>query len=155
MQIEYLKELEKNPYRFGKPNFNNEAIPETEIIHLEQLYNNGNTFPKALRELLFLAGDYCYILDYGISESQEELQEYVREYLDETNKTITRPFFVIDVYNAGDQFLLVYLDEGDDPPVYEASYYENPSSWIRLLSYNLSKFIYNKIVRVKEGRNPF
>jgi hypothetical protein len=26
-------------------------------------------------------------------------------------------FFVIDVYNGGDQFLFVYLDEGNDPLV--------------------------------------
>ena len=156
MQIEYLKELEKNPYHLGFPKLNNKPISETEILHLEQLYNNnGNTFPKALRELLYLAGNYCYVLDYGISESQEELQQFVRGELNYYNKIITRAFFVIDVYNAADQFLLVYLDEGENPPVYEASYYENSSSWIRLISYNLSEYLNNLIIRVKEGRNPF
>jgi len=155
MEIVYLKELQDNPNRRGDPKFNNEPILESEILHLEELYNAGNTFPKALRELLYLAGNYCYVLDYGISESQEELQEFVRGELNYYNKEISRPFFAIDVYNASDQFLLIYLDEGDNPAVYVASYYEDSSGWTRLLSYNLSKFIDNKIARVKEGRNAF
>jgi hypothetical protein len=155
MEIEYLKQLENNPFRFNYPDINNEPTPESEILHLEQLYNQGKTFPKALRELLYLAGNFCYVLDYGINESQEELQEFVREELNYYNKEISRPFFAIDVYNASDQFLLIYLDEGDNPAVHEAIYYENSLRWIRLISYNLSQYIDNLIVRVKEGRNAF
>ena len=155
MEIEYLKELHNNPNRRGDPNFTIKPILEPEIVYLEQLYNAGNTFPKALRELLYLAGNYCYVLDYGISESQEELQGFVRGELNYYNKEISRPFFAIDVYNASDQFLLIYLDEGDNPAVHEAHYYENSLGWIRLISYNLSQYIDNLIVRVKEGRNPF
>ncbi|MFD2603554.1 hypothetical protein [Flavobacterium suzhouense] len=155
MEIEYLKELQKNPYRSGKLDLNNEPIPESEIIHLEQLYNQGKTFPKALRELLHLAGNFCYVLDYGVNESQEELQEYVREKLDFRNKIISRPFFVIDIYNVGTQCLFVYLDEGNNPPVYEGFYSDKTSEWIRLISYSLSKYIDTLLVEVKEGKNPF
>jgi len=155
MQIEFLTELKKNPYKFGFPNFNNEAIPETEIIHLKQLYNKGNVFPKALRELLFLAGNYCYVFDYGINDSQEELQEFVRENLIENEKSLTRPFFAIDVYNAGDQFLFVYLDEGNDPSVYQATYYFEEVGWIKLIKPSLSELVKRLIIRVKEGVGPF
>jgi len=155
MNIEYLKELEKNPYRFGKPDLNNEPISEIEIIHLEQLFNDGNTFPKAVRELLYLAGNYCYVLDYGDNDSQEELQEYVREKLEFRSKVITRPFFVIDVYNVGTQCLFVYLDEGDNPPVYEGLYSDPTQGWIKLISYSLSEYINTLIISVREGENPF
>jgi len=146
MEIIYLKELQDNPNRRGDPKFNNEPILESEILHLEQLYNAGNTFPKALRELLYLAGNYCYVLDYGISESQEELQDYVREKLEFRNKVISRPFFVIDVYNVGTQCLFIYLDEGNDPPVYEGLYSDKTSEWVRLISYSLSEYINTLII---------
>ena len=160
MEIQYLKLLKENPEAY--PNDTDykgaiKPIPMEEIIHLEQLYNNGNAFPVALRELLFIAGESCYVLDYGSEDSQEELQEYVREKLIENDRTITRPFFVIDVYNSGDQFLLVYLDEGDNPAVYEARYYDHSDwpYWISLVSESLSTYINVLINRVKQGRNPF
>lgn len=155
MHIEYLKELEKNAYYFGNPNKKNKPISETEIAHLEQLYNDGKSFPKALTELLYLAGDYCYVFDYGLNESQEELQEFVRENLFEYEKALARPFFVIDVYNAGDQFLFVYLDAGDDPAVYQATYYFEQSDWIKEIKPHLSELVERLIERVKEGISPF
>lgn len=154
MQIDYLKELMNSPYPPNMQFQAIEAISETEITHLQQLYNNGNPFPKALQELLFLAGSYCYVLDYGIYDTQEELQEYVRNELEEVDKVITRPFYVIDIYNGNDQFLFIYLDESDDPKVYEGYYYKDVSNW-RLVSNSLSKYINALIIRVKEGRNPF
>ncbi len=54
MEIEYLKTLRDNPVDFGVTmNYTNRGIPITEIEQLEQTWNNGNPFPKALRELLF------------------------------------------------------------------------------------------------------
>ena len=115
MDITYLKQLERTR---NKNSWINESISLEEIKQLEQIYNNNKPFPKALRELLFLAGNYCIVLDYGLNDTQQELQEFVRENMQEENRIITRPFYAIDVYNAGDQFLFVYLDEGDDPEVY-------------------------------------
>jgi hypothetical protein len=66
MEIKYLKELELNP---TLRNQTIKPIPESEISELEQLYNDGKEFPLALRELLFLAGSYCYVLDYGIDDT--------------------------------------------------------------------------------------
>jgi hypothetical protein len=158
MKIQYLKILEDNPSAYPHDTdfkLTIRSTPLIEITQLEVLYNNGRLFPTALRELLYLAGDYCYVLDKSDFESQQEMQEYVRSQLELTNKVITNPFMVIDVYNAPSQFLFVYLNAGDNPPVYEASYYATNENWIRPVSNSLSSYIESLIQRVKEGRNPF
>ncbi|HEY6142178.1 MAG TPA: hypothetical protein VIV55_01945 [Flavobacterium sp.] len=132
------------------------GISETEITQLEQLYNNGTSFPKALRELLFLAGEYCFVLDTGWYETQQELQTAVREWLVKYNKTITRPFFAIDIYGSGEQFLYVYLDEGDDSFVYQAYLPERTDiEHFYSLNKKLSEYINGLINTVKQGYNPF
>jgi hypothetical protein len=151
MEIKYLKLLQENPtdgYSFNKP------IPESEITELEVLFNEGKIFPRALREILFLAGNFCYVLDFGIEDTQRELQEFVREELKETNQNISRPFYAIDTYNGNDQFLFIFLDEGDDPPVYQAQYYEE-NLGVYTITNSLSGYIEDLIKRVKQGRNPF
>lgn len=160
MEVKYLKELRDNPAR--NPNSSgykgmNEPISLTEIEYLESLYGNNNPFPDTLRELLFLAGGYCYVCDYGIHNSQQELQESVRSDMSDYKRIINRPFFAIDVYNDGDQFLFVYLDEGHNPAVYEGHYFsrDDMPSWITLVSSTLSSYIVALINRVKEGLNPF
>lgn len=152
MEIKFLKDLLNNPKRLS---IENKSISVREIDQLEILYNNGSPFPKVLRELLYLAGKLCYVLDYGIDETQEDLQKFVRENIEDFNKTIIRPFFVIDVYNANDQFLFVYLDEADDPGVYQAIYYDDEDNWISLVENKLSVYISSLVERAKEGRNPF
>ncbi|WP_207536468.1 hypothetical protein [Desertivirga arenae] len=158
MQIIYLKSLEENSVRKGT-HWSSPNIPMSilEIEELEIKYNSSKPFPIALRELLHLAGKDCYFLDKGLNESQEELQKFVRENLRDDVRKIDRPFFAIDVYNTFDQFLFVYLDEGEDPPVYEAHYSDHPSRehWISLVIKSLSKFVENNVERVKQGRNPF
>ena len=160
MTIEYLKKLSDYPALYPLDiEFKDEisGITDQEIVELEQLYNSGSTFPKALKELLFLAGTRCYALDFGLNETQQELQEFVREIMLEENRVITRPFYVIDVYNAGDQFLFVYLDEGDNPPVFIGHYWDSNDrpNWINLVTPSLSNLIDRKVERVKNGQNPF
>ena len=157
MKIEYLKELELNPCDYIYSHFVNEPISLTEIENLERLYNNGKPFPKALKELLFLAGKFCYVLEYGAFDSQQEMQDYVRELLEEDNILIQRPFFVIDVYNAGTQFLYIYLDEDDNPAVHEGfHYYEDEfKGYSHLVAGSLSSYIETLINRTKKGLNPF
>lgn len=157
MNIDILTYLRDNPIRYGKSmNFEIKGISLEEIKQLEQLYNNGIIFPKALRELLFLGGNSCYVLSKGWYDTQQEMQEESREKLLEFNKNITRPFFVIDVYNATEQFLFVYLDEGDNPNVYQAYLptldYIAP---ITNLDSKLSEYINVLIDQVKKGYNPF
>ena len=132
------------------------GISETEISRIEQLYNNGNVLPKALRELLFLGGDYCFVLDTGWYDSQEDMQTAARSWLTKYNKNIARPFFAIDVYNAGEQFLYVYLDEGENPFVYQAYLPDGyGTESFTNLNKKLSEYINSLIDMIKQGNNPF
>lgn len=161
MQIQYLKILQKYPEIVVSEDFivKLEGISEAEIFELETKYNSGTPFPVALKELLFLAGQSCYVLDYGLAESQDELQEFVRENIrDYSDLIIARPFYAIDVYGASDQFLFVYLDSNDpDPSVYWALYHfpmyrtEN----IGLGSEKLSVYIEKVTKRLLSGQNPY
>lgn len=94
--IQYLQKLRDNPEKLG---WQNEPISLGEITTLEELYNNGNPFPKALNELLFLAGSYCIVLDYGARNSQQGMQDRVRQELLENGKVFSRPFYAVDVYD--------------------------------------------------------
>lgn len=162
MDIKYLTMLKDNPE--DSPNNSEHSdtiigISLDEINQLELKYNKGLPFPKAIKELLFLAGEYCYVFDYGLTETQEEMQEDARSWLVNHNREITRPFFVVDIYNAGTQFLFVYLDSHiDNPTLYEAelphrNYYPRP--WLHSLEKSLSEFIDFRIKKVKSGYNPF
>ncbi|MDF2515495.1 MAG: hypothetical protein K0R59_791 [Sphingobacterium sp.] len=66
MEIQYLQHLRDNPEAYPNSKFKFEIRPISteEIEALEQKYNNSKPFPKALRELLYLAGDSCYVFDY-------------------------------------------------------------------------------------------
>lgn len=159
MNIEILTYLRDNPIKYpNDTEYRGEirGIALYKIEELEQLYNNDIAFPKGLRELLFLAGDYCYVLDTGWYETQQELQTAVREWLVKYNKTISRPFFAIDIYGSGEQFLYVYLDEGDNPSVYQAYLPERTDiEHFYSLNKKLSEYINGLIDIVKQGYNPF
>jgi len=156
MEIQYLKLLSDTPTFKEASGYVKylESIDEIEIGNLENTYNYGKPFPKALKELLFLAGKYFYVLDYN-SYSQDEMQLKQREFLAKRGKSITKPFFVIDVYNVGSQFLFVYLDEGQDPTVYAAILYRNTSDWLYSLNQTLSQFIDQGLIALFRGENPF
>jgi hypothetical protein len=154
MNIEILKHLQENPEAYPNDSGNKHAIRGisiTEIEALETKYNNGSPFPKVLRELLYLAGDFCYVLAYGLNETQEELQEDQRELMADQGQTISRPFYVLDCYSYGDTFLFIYLDEGDNPPFREFTIEEGT---IRTLA-TLKDFINSRIDRTQASYNPF
>lgn len=156
MNIEILTKLRDNPIRYHvNRNYENKGVELSEIQHLEQLYNNGNPFPKVLRELLYLAGDFCYVLDYNTHDSQKEMQESMREDLEDDEITITRPFYAVDNYGGVSHYLFIYLDEGlDDPYLYEYSLSGGREGMndIRPLGYTLSSLINRNVQAVKEGR---
>lgn len=105
----YLQQLQNNPLGPpDNPEYKNpiEDIPESEITQLEKLYNNGNPFPQMLKELLFLAGGSCYVIDWGPTDTQEELQEWVRETLRDMDKVMTGPFYIFD--STAGTFLFIY-----------------------------------------------
>jgi len=156
MNIEILTNLRDNPERYSNK-LENEGLPIEEIQALEQTWNKGNPFPQALRELLFLAGKYCYVLDYNIHETQQEMQDELRDAMQDSGHSFSRPFYIIDNY-GGDQFLFTYLDETlDDPLVYEyaSDAIERERPIDRSLKLTLSQLINNSIKVAKEGRNPF
>ena len=66
MEIQYLQYLRMKIRGWSSSTYSIEPIPLTEIEQLETKYNNGNSFKKKkkkkLRELLFLAGEYCYVI---------------------------------------------------------------------------------------------
>jgi hypothetical protein len=119
MNIEIFVSLRDNSIWKGThDDYPNIGLSMAEKQQLEQNWNNGNPFPQALRELLFLAGNYCYCLSYSYYDNQDELQEGLRHYLEFKGQLFTRPFFVVDAYEAS-EFLFVYLDEDQiDPAIY-------------------------------------
>lgn len=163
MNVQYLQLLRDNPYRY--PNdikFKIKGLSEFEISQLEVQYNNSNPFPKVLKELLFLAGKYCYGVSYGgLAEYgssgllvQQEMQEFARQRMQKYNKLIARPFYVIDLSIAS-QFLFMYLDEGDNPQLYDACPPEE-DEWIEILpNATIKSYIDNAVNLVKKGESPY
>ena len=158
MTIKYLQQLKDNPVAYPNDTefkFEIKGISEPEIQQLELVWNNNRPFPKVLKELLFLAGNFCYVCDYGPNDSQQEVQEWVREHMEDNNRILNRPFYAFDVY-GGDTFLFIYLDEGDNPNVYQAKPYSDDDNWIRpLKSQTIQSIINTGINRVKMGQNPY
>lgn len=153
MTIQYQKKLRDNPVEIGKTgNFEIRGISLSEIEQLETNWNNSDPFPKSLRELLFLAGDFCYVLDYGAYDSLDQIQEYKREdLLEYHNIIINRPYFIIDVY--GGNITFVYLDETQEDPI--VRYIEKYNPLTIGSSRTLSEYIEAGITNVKKGYNPF
>ena len=158
MEIEILTYLRDNPARYpGNIEYEGRIEPMSfsEIQNHEVIYNNGKPFPKALRELLFLAGKSCYVLEHNILEI-DELQEDPREWMGENNNAINHPFYVIEICDFAESFLFVHLDEGDDSIVRHAELYcqEYSVPFISCLC-RLSAFINHRIDMKKEHYNPF
>lgn len=154
MEIEILTYLRDNPARYpGNTEYEAriELMSFSEIQNHEMLYNNGKPFPKVLRELVFLAGKYCYVFDHNILEI-DELQEDPREWMEENNKVINHPFYVIEICDSSESFLFVHLDEGDDPIVRHAELYNEEYNvlFISCLC-RLSAFINHRIDMKKEA----
>ena len=155
MQIEYLKPLRDNP--MNGP-ISNRGLSIEVIEQLETTWNNGNPFPKALRELLYLAGDLCNVVDYSYSDTQQEFQQMIRDIMaEEGHVTITRPFYVVDAINFGTSIMIIYLDEGEeDPTVYQVypwgggGYNDIPLNHIKNMNYPLSTLINRGIQHLKE-----
>ncbi len=154
MNIEYLNYLQENPERNpGNTEYSAaiEPIPLSEIEELETKYNNGDHFPKALRELLYLAGKYCYVLDYGGYESQDKLQQSQRDWMEEDNMTFNRNFYIVDLVSDYENFCFVYTDEGNNPMVYHFSFEDGEIYSLK----KLKEYINESIDMGKAGLNPF
>lgn len=116
MEIVYMKQVQENP---KINNFVNRGFSLEEIKEIELKYNNEKEFPKALREFLFLAGDFN---NFGFDDIDGivDLQELAQEELKMAGQKVDRDFFAFSVYNS--QYSVIFLDEtAEDPKVYLVS----------------------------------
>ena len=151
MNIEILKMLEENPTLDG---FTMEGISEAEIAQLEQLYNDGNPFPKVLKEMLFLAGDFCPVLEFCGYNSQQEMQDDVRAEFAEDGFVIDGPHYFVDLRVLDEPFF-IFLDEGDDPALHQILYDDDNNEYVGEENGTLTVIIEIGIEKYLEGRNPF
>ncbi|PIF45059.1 hypothetical protein CLU96_2059 [Chryseobacterium sp. 52] len=152
MTVEYLKIFLKYP-RIDEDI--NKGVPEKEIELLEQAYNNSKPFPKVLKELIFLAGNYCFAVDYSIYDSPFEMQDQERLELLELHKLIIpRPFFFICLASYGLP-LFIFLDEGDNPSLNQLEENPIPEKYFRRVNGTLPELIKLRISNHLKGFSMF
>jgi hypothetical protein len=134
MNILYFKPLQEYNYDLNpatKEREYNLGYTMDEIKALELEFNNGTPFPKALQELLYLAGKRCNVHHishddpddieaddwWGMAELTREIKNVGQNiYGINPADMFTKPFFALSCPNGEDGGQFVYLDEGDDPP---------------------------------------
>lgn len=150
MEIIYLKKIVENPILDG---FRNRKLSNDEIQKLEQKYNDGNEFPKAFREFLFLAGDFNNFAFDDLGEGLDELQKLANEELEMTGQKVDRPFFAFDVLDS--MYSVIFLDESEeDPKVYLIDPYgakEGSEPLIKPNGWIFSALVNESIRRVKNN----
>lgn len=152
MEIKYLERLKINN---KKGTLTNKGLSLEQISHLEIIFNNANPFPKVLKELLFLAGEYCGFLEFGAFEDQEEMQNEMRsDLLEFNNLVIIRPFFCIDIasYSAP---VFMFLDEGDNPTLCQILREPTNENYYRRIGVDLKEFINISIENYLNGEGAF
>lgn len=84
--------------------------------------NNGKIFPRAFREYLFLGGEFnnlgfdCHGIGF-CKEKWVKMKEYYEEEMPKYKVSLNRPYVILHSLD-GVCFMFIYLDEGDDPQVY-------------------------------------
>lgn len=154
MDIEYLSFLIDNQtYKNNlDQRFKLTGITLVKIEELELIYNNGISFPKALKELLFLGGDTSSLLNRIWYKTQQEAQTAAREWLSQYNTNINKSFFVIETFNVGESFSFVYLNEEENPTVYR-TYIPSNSSTIMIKDLDIKLDTYIKLLIIDELKN--
>lgn len=158
----YIGKLETNRKLFN--------IKGTSKQNLNKIENDFNIkFPESLYEFLLLAGEeYDDIFD-GIGACKLSRFKYnielAQKLLAERNLDFKKKYIPFASY-SGDQFMFVYLDEGDDPTVYQfetelfycgVDYMPESSSWgyprgVSKIADSFSDMI-NRIVECKIKEN--
>jgi hypothetical protein len=113
MEIKYMtKLLEKGSFRSGMTP--NEPMTLPEIEEMEAKYNNGNPFPKAFREYLYLAGKngQTSMVDEDWETTYEDFEEFEKL----NNFQINRPVLLFDKSDGESVFKFFYLDEEKEDP---------------------------------------
>jgi len=151
MEIQYLKNLENSPIKGSS--ITPEDIGETEenILMLEEKMNIP--LPKALKEFLFLAGDYCVsiranALNQGL-EDYEFRHEQFQEMIDWSKAPISRETYCLTEVN-GQEFNFIYLSEGENPAVYNLYAKDESEHILEKKSNSFSEWIDQEIaIRLK------
>lgn len=114
--MKYQNKLQNNIELFAR-----NTVPATieEIVSAES--ELGIQIPLAIKEFFLLVGnDYDNLWGGGGADKLSRLmynKSLAIKLLNECGVFLKRDYFVFSSY-SGDQFLFVYLDEGDDPAVY-------------------------------------
>jgi hypothetical protein len=124
------------------------GIPVSEIERFEQKLNIQ--FPKAYKEYNKLAGKgfrpisasglsirLFYLEEYN-ELAKANLKEYGLEHL------ITKDFWVIGEIYGSLYINFIYLDEGDNPPVYGLdmeNYEDNPKKYFKKIANSFSEYV--------------
>ena len=154
MTIKYLQELQNLDYQSLGRTWVNEPKSTTEILSLEQQYNAGRPFPDVLRELLYIAGNGCPLIELR----PINLQQQIRSELNESGHSISQNFFGFDFLDFG-SFSLVYTnDNTPDPKVYHVELdpsEEEHTEFIEDSDFTLLKLLKHRINKVNQGFNPY
>jgi len=126
MQIEYLKSYDANKSNY-KLDSDKNPVGKTiaQIEALEAEFNQGNPFPKAFREYLFIGGDYNAI---SFNDSKGNFKAEHDSFDHDIRKRgieIKRPYMVFTGNDDGTIASFIYLDEGDDPQPWNGSIKES------------------------------
>lgn len=150
MEIEFLTKVVENPVL---NRFKNRPLTEFQISELEKNFNNGNTFPKAFREFLFLAGDFNNFAFDDLGEGLIELQNIMNEEIKAAGQEVTMPVFAFSVYDS--QYSVIFLDEtSDDPGVYIVSPFlakEGTETLIKSSVWKFTALVNESVHRVKNN----
>lgn len=119
MEIKFLKSYRDNPILKTRKA---KGLTIERIKELEKKLNNGKSFPKTFSEFLFIGGDYSALgFDYeGYYENGEQyiaLKDHYEDIMPKYKVSLNRPYAILDSYD-GLTFMFIFLDEGDDPRVY-------------------------------------
>ena len=153
--IKYLQELQTLDYRsLGRSTWVNEPKSITEILFLEQEYNEGKPFPAVLRELLFIAGNGCPLIELR----PENLQQQIRLAVSASSHSIPENYLAFDFLDFS-SFSLVYTSQNtEDPKVYHVELSpseEQHTEFIEDSEFTLLKLLKHRISQVKQGYSPF
>lgn len=158
MEIIYLKKFSQIKKIGG---WKTEGMDLDEIEELEDKYNEGNPFPGAYREYLFIGGK-ANGAGFDSALGFDWLQEKSKEMLESNKQKIERPYFVMDQLDGCEQFGFFYLDESvDDPIIYNCAppYVEDGYELIKPYAQGkLSDIITSHIVEAKSrdvGRGEY
>ncbi|KAB8152437.1 hypothetical protein EZY14_013575 [Kordia sp. TARA_039_SRF] len=146
MQIKFMQKLEE--YLIENNMKDSSGIPVSEIESFEQKLNIQ--FPKAYKEYLELTGDgFRPISVSGLSIELFYLEEYyelakvnLKEY--GLEHLITKDFWVIGEIYGSLYINFIYLDEGDNPPVYGLdmeNYEDYPENFFRKIADSFSEYV--------------